>query len=1019
METLYRFAGRVYPGSPVRYLPMPFYVIFFFLAPWLAGPASGQPIAYMFQGRVLSATANEPLPGASVQLKGTRQGTTTDAAGAFTFHAADSPIPLRISFIGYHTLDTLLQLPLTRELLLTLKPDEAMLEEVTVSTGYWESTKRLSTGNISKVTGETIKKQPVTNVLQALQGRMPGVYIQQQTGVPGGGIVVQIRGRNSLRNNGNNPLFIVDGVPFISGSISSPYTSENILQAGGDNPLNIINPRDVEKIEVLKDADATAIYGSRGANGVVLITTKRGTSGKAKLDINAYKGWSSVARTLPLLTTQQYLDMRTSAYLNDGTTPTQNNAPDLMIYDSTASTDWQKELIGQKAQTTSIQLSLSGGEHATRFTFRGGYFKESTVFPGNFDYQRGTGLFNLVHDDPKHRLGITFTASYSIDQNNLPSFDLTQTALTLPPNAPELFTKTGELNWASGSWPLGLHPLFYTLQKYLANTDNLNFSALPQYRLTSFLNFKMVVGYSSMRKNELRTFPISSYNPAFNITSGASRTGNASIRTWIVEPQLELRKVYSGAAINALFGTTLQQSKTGQMSQESTGFSNDALLENLQAATSLFIFESLHTDYRYQSLYFRANYILNEKYIINLTARRDGSSRFGPGNRWANFGAIGSAWVFSEESWSKKNLYWLSSGKIRASYGLTGSDQIGDYQYLDTFSPTSYTYLESGLVPTRLPNPDFSWESNRKFEFTLETKFLNNRLSFFTSYYNNRSSNQLVGLPLPAITGFTTVQSNLPAVVQNDGLEIELTSDNLKKPAVEWSTSLNLSFPRNLLVRYPGLESSSYASTYAIGQPLSIKKLFKYTGIDPTTGFYGFEDVNSDGSLTTADRTVQIDTGPEFYGGLNNSLSFKGIHLDILLQFVRHMGNSPASHFQMPGRLSNQPQYLTSFWSDGNVKEADRIQRPSATSGGTAYLRYASSNESVEDASFVRLKNLSLSYDLPERLVAPVGISVARCYLLSQNLLTWTKYGGLDPENPVGWRLPPLRTISFGIQVTM
>eukprot|EP01096_Ripella_sp_DP13-Kostka_P009087 TRINITY_DN3439_c0_g1_i3.p4 TRINITY_DN3439_c0_g1~~TRINITY_DN3439_c0_g1_i3.p4 ORF type:complete len:424 (+),score=-52.08 TRINITY_DN3439_c0_g1_i3:2171-3442(+) len=408
----------------------------------------------------------------------------------------------------------------------------------------------------------------------------------------------------------------------------------------------------------------------------------------------------------------------------------------------------------------------------------------------------------------------------------------------------------------------------------------------------------------------------------------------------------------------------------------------------------------------------RANYNWREKYILNLTGRRDGSSRFGPGDQFATFGAVGAAWLFSKEN-VFKNSTFLSFGKLRASYGITGNDQIGDYQYLDTYASTGINYGGTvGLQPTRLFNPKFGWETNRKFEVALETGFLNDRLFLTAACYNNQSSNQLTGIPLPGTTGFSALQANLDATVQNRGIELTLRTVNFQRKDFNWSTNINLTLAQNKLLKFPDLESSTYANQYIIGHSLNIQKVYHFTGVDKQTGIYTYEDVNGDGQLSgREDKKTIKDFSPQYYGGLQNTLRYKRLQLDFLFQFVKQINYNESIYFGVPGSSANQPKAALNHWQ----QVGDSTPYPIYTDGTNstavdAYYKYFESDGVISDASFVRLKNISLSYELPLKELQ------CKVFFEGQNVLTFTKYDGADPEFKSSGYLPPLQVLSAGIQ---
>ncbi|MNX87386.1 TonB dependent receptor [compost metagenome] len=456
-------------------------------------------------------------------------------------------------------------------------------------------------------------------------------------------------------------------------------------------------------------------------------------------------------------------------------------------------------------------------------------------------------------------------------------------------------------------------------------------------------------------------------------------------------------------------GGTFQQQKTNRLFLGGSGFSNNSLIHDLASASTKSISLSDETLYKYQAFFARINYNWNERYILNITGRRDGSSRFGPGKQFAVFGAVGAAWIFSNEALLKSNTV-LSFGKLRTSYGTTGNDQIGDYQFLDTYTSSGNTYQGLiGLQPVRLFNPEFGWETNRKFEAALETGFLQDRLFLTTAWYLNRSSNQLVGMPLPGSTGFSSLNANLDATVQNSGLEITLRSVNFQGKGFQWTTNFNISVNRNKLISYPDLESSTNASKYVVGEPVNILKVYHYTGMNANTYVYEFEDMNNDGVITAiGDRNKTADLSPKYFGGLQNQLRYKNLQLDFLFQFVKQQtfGASPG----VPGSAMNQLADL------GNSS----IQQPYTTGGNsnivTAYYRYAISDANIDDASYVRLKNISLTYDLPLKLSKDVRCQL---YLQGQNLLTFTNYTNGDPEFKFSGYLPPLKLICAGVKLSL
>src|SRR5690606_29366211 len=427
MKRKQAYRGMLHPSVFKRSrLPITFLFLFFCVHTYAQVPSDSD--TYEIRGQVLSAEDDSPLPGVTVQLKNGPFGTKTDEYGAFKLVTSSKRITLTFSYLGYLTIDTMLTLPLTAPLFIIMHQNTELLKHVVVNAGYWQVNKNMSTGNITKVTAEEIEKQPVTNLLAALHGRMTGVYVEQGSGVPGGSFKISIRGQNSLRNsfnnNGNAPLYIVDGVPFISTQLGSSFSATII---DGGNPLGLINPMNIQSIEILKDADATAIYGSRGANGVVLITTKKGNTGKVQLAIDMYHGFGEVSNKMHLLNTQQYLEMRKDALEADNRLVGPADIDLNGNWETTSYTDWQEVLLGGTANLSNAQISLSGGNTTTSFRMGLGYIRETTVFPGNFSNKKFSGSLNLNHRSANRRVHVDISGNYLIDNNNLLRIDHTRT----------------------------------------------------------------------------------------------------------------------------------------------------------------------------------------------------------------------------------------------------------------------------------------------------------------------------------------------------------------------------------------------------------------------------------------------------------------------------------------------------------------------------------------------------------------------------------------------------------------
>jgi len=991
----------------------------------IGGPGNGVPAAVT---GVVKSESGTPLIGASITIKKLKKTGVTNENGEFVLRdVPDGEYDVDITFVGFEQVTTRIKV-VDHQAVLTAAMKQAMgkLDE-TVVKGYYNTTNRLNTGNVTTVRSEEIREQPVANPLAAMEGRVPGMYITQTTGNPGGGFKVQIRGQSSIFS-GNDPFYVIDGVPYPS---KAPSIINSSLQFG--SPLNFININDIESIEVLKDADATSIYGSRAANGAILITTKKGKAGKMKVDVNAYAGIGKTSPNYKPLNTQQYLEMRREAYKNDGETPGTADAPDILVWDTSRYTNWAKVLAANPAHYSDIQTAVSGGTTNTQYLIGGGYHRETTSFPNSFVNpgadQKASVHFNLTTSSEDKKLKVSLSGSYLTDVNTVQSTDLTTRALTLAPDAPSLFNPDGSLNWAPispgqlGTWT---NPYSYLINKYKSQTSNLLSNAFISYSPVSGLEIKVSAGYTTTQTNEVATFPAAAYDPGYGIGYAipvsaitASTFNSTNTRSWIVEPQAEYRINLGKGLFSALVGMTFHENNTYVQTSNASGFVNDALLENLASAGTVSTTISA-PQYNYSAGFGRLSYNWQDKYVVNLTARRDGSSRFGPGRQFANFGAVGAAWIFSNENFFKRSLSFISFGKLRGSYGTSGNDQIGDYRFLDLYSSTAYSYQGLlGTYPSNLFNPDLAWELDKKLEGGIELGFLKDRILITASYFQNRSGNQLVGTPLSTVTGFGSIPSNLPAMVQNTGLEVTVNTINVRSKNFRWTSSINLTVPRNKLLAFPSLSSSSYKNTYVIGQPLNIKKVLHYIGVNDTTGIYQFATSKGEATYTpqTADLTTIVSTNPKFYGGIANSIQFKDFKLDFLFQFVKQTGVNWYSVI-IAGQQSNQPDVVLNRWQKPGDKKPFEMftQDPSSLAYRAANTYGKNSDLTYSDASFIRLKNVSLSYIIPGGWKQKAHIQNARIYLQGQNLLTITKYLGVDPESQ-GGVLPPLHVWTAGFQI--
>jgi len=978
-------------------------------------------------GRVTNNNG-EPLAGANIIIKRTGHGTVADANGKFTLKNVNSTDEIIVSFVGYKK--QAINVGTITNFNLVMEATTNELDKVVVQ-AYGTTSQRLATGNIGVVRAEDIAKQPVMNVLQAIQGQVPGVVVTNTSGYASGTVKVEIRGRNTINPNfPTDPLYIIDGVPLtildVSGVSSYETGSAGAAQAFsapsvGQSPFFNINPADIESINILKDADATAIYGSRGANGVVIITTKKGAAGKSRFDVNLYEGITKVTQTYKLLNTQEYVDLRKEALANDGITPDIYNAPDLTAWDTTRYTDWQKFLWSGTGKTTDAEASLSGGDGHTTFRIGAGYTYLSDIIAIKGGNQRGNLSFNINHKSINQKFSIGLSGMYSASSTNsifLP------TAALLPPNAPAVYDSTNHLNYTGWAPVQYFYPFSTLRQSYDSKTNLLNSSLVVGYEILKGLGLKVNLGYNSLTANQVNRQPIISQDPEFS-PKGSATFGFTSLHNLIVEPQLEYNSFIGKGKFDVLIGGSGQKTVTDAILLIGYGYNSDLLLDNINNAPSKLSFDH-NGQYRYAAIFGRINYNWNNKYIVNFNTRRDGSSRFGPGRQFGTFWSIGTAYVFSEEKWIKEKIPFVSFGKLRASYGSTGSDQIPDYRYLSLWSSEGY-YSYNGLVPIVPQGHSDSllqWEVNKKLEVALNIGLLHDRISLEVAWYRNRCNDQLIQFATPAFTGFSSVVSNSVANVQNTGWEFIVNANAIDNKTFHWNIKTNIGINRNKLLSYPNLSQSPYAGYFIVGKPLNIKKVLHYTGVDSQTGLYTFEDKNHDGQITTdlsgktADDTYALNIAPVFDGGFTNVMSFANWEISLFIYFKKQMGFSANGASQIPGGIYNVSADAIHHWKKpgDNAPIAKLTTQPY---NDQSYSNYQFFSDAVySDASFIRLKNVMLSYNVKNERFNKSGIKSLKLYFKAENLFLITHYKGVDPETQAFGTLPTPKIITMGISCT-
>jgi TonB-dependent starch-binding outer membrane protein SusC len=1010
---------------------------------------------------VVRADNGDALPGASIRIKNTGTGTSTDAFGGFQLKRAVANSVIEISMIGYETVeftvvkqDEKFQLvpknkvtftsdnnaPGSIYLTLNLKKSLSILDETQVI-AYGRTSRRYATGSVGTVKAEDIQKQPVMNVLQALEGRVAGLVLTPNTGNSAAPVKVEIRGRNSLNPNAlSEPLYVIDGVPQAAlnvGALINQGLNAGPVQAGrtntfGESPLLYLNPRDIESIDVLKDADATAIYGARGANGVILITTKKAKPGSTKFSMNVSRGQTTIPKKLDLMNTEQYLAVRREALRNDGIQPNMYNAPDLTIWDQNRHVDWQDYFFAPGEQLA-MDAGVTGGIANTNYSLSGSYQSQVELMNQGGKTRRGTFAGNIVHTSLDQKFQFNFSSRIGITSSDAiaPGW-----YIHTPPNAPDVYNDKGEFNFVPYR---GLHgsnfPFGELKRPSESNSNVINTNLRLSYEPVKGLTFSVNAGYNFSNNNNALYAPASSYDPAFGNLSSAI-FGKSSTNNWLIEPEVQYRAfIGSKGNLSVQLGGSLQDVKNEGLSTVSMGFPNDNLIKSPNNAAFSQLMEGSGA-YKYVAGFAILNFRWDNKYIANLSARRDGSSKFGPGKQFGNFGSAGLAWIASEEKWMRSILpSWFTFVKLRGSYGITGSDAVDDYEFLtrwgNSISPGSPTILYdyNGTPAFSLQSPvnqDFRWESTNKLDVAVNLGFLHDRINIEAGYYRKWSGNQLARVSTPDYTGFSTIRANWAAVVQNAGWEITLNGRIVDTKDWHLSANFNIGINKNKLVDYPGLETSAYADKYAIGQSLNLKYLFHYIGIDPATGDFLLEDRNKDGVVSffsseipqtpQDDRYIVYNLDPTYVGGFGVQAGYKAFTLSGQFTFKKQLGVDPyyslqigkmqnvylpqeiaANHWQKPGDIAIYPKYTTGVLN-GSIVNSDRY---------------------YTDASYVKLGTLALSYDLPVKLLQKVHVQSCRFSINAQNLLMITSYRGIDPEmQSLGLGTPVTRTIAANLNFT-
>jgi TonB-linked SusC/RagA family outer membrane protein len=931
-------------------------------------------------GKVTASDDGSALPGVNVVLKGTTSGVVTDADGMYRISIPGSGGTLVFSFIGMVTAEA--EVGSRSVVDIQMAPDVKQLSEVVI-TGYGTTLKKEFSGVSANISAESIGKLPSLSVNQALQGQAAGVMVTSNSGTPGGGISVRVRGQSSISGS-NDPLYVIDGVPVVAGNIS-----QDGFGGQEQNTLAGLNPQDIQSIEVLKDASTTAIYGTRGANGVVLITTKRGQAGKSTINLNAWTGFANPTNTVDVVSSREWVDIKNEARVNSGLSALPDNA--YFGWDGVTDTDWIDEVF-RTARVSEYQLAMQGGDEKTRYYLSGSYRDEEGTIIGS-GYQRGTMRLNLDHKASEiFSFGTSLSLSSDLNQriqndNNI--YGIYSAAILTPPLRP-VYDENGEYVDALPSF--NTNPVRDALLPRFDNkTKTFIGNLYTDFKIIDGLNFRTDFSYNYSAITEDHYMPAST---AIGRPIGDGNFNYQQVGTYNIEPTLRYSRNFNGAhSVNAVVGGTWQDRTNISSIVRGNGFAKEALTYLVSAAT-IYDGDSYRADYSINSVFGRVNYAFNEKYLASVSVRRDGSSRFGPNQKFATFYAVSAGWNFSDEEFMKR-FNWLSLGKLRASYGTTGNDAIGNFRYVGAWDGGG-NYLDNpAFVPTQIANPDLKWENTTTMDVGIELSLFESRVNLNVGYFKKNTDDLLFFAPLPNTTGFAGVWDNI-GEIENQGIEVELGGTVLNISDFNWKLNGNISFIRNEVIELvdQNFVRSGFASIYQVGKPLNTFYGLKFLGVDPATGESIFQDTNNDGVVNINDETVIGDYQPNFLGGITNTFTYKGITLDVFFQFVQGVDvyNNTLQFTTNPAANWGMTTEMRRRWKQpGDITD---IPKPLNVAG----LNGSDNSRYLSDGSYMRLKNITLAYDIPASIVSKAKLRSARIYASGMNLLTFTKYNGADPE---------------------
>jgi TonB-linked SusC/RagA family outer membrane protein len=940
------------------------------------------------KGKV-SDEKGDGLPGVSILVKGTQQGTTTNIDGAYSVVLPDENAELVFSFVGYVSQEVKAGNQTTINI--ALKVDQKSLDEVVVI-GYGSQ----SRGDISSaiaslsVADKKIAELPITGPEQVLQGRLSGVNVTQNTGTPGGRSTVRIRGASSI-TGGNDPLYVIDGVPINTGSYST--ASGN---AAAENPLSSLSPGDIESMEVLKDAAAAAIYGSRASNGVILVTTKRGKTGAAKISFNTYYGVQKETKRLSLLDGPSWGALVNEARTNVGMQPYFADPSSL------PSTDWQ-DVIFRSAAIQSYDLSVSGGSEKTQFMVSGNYYDQTGVVIGS-GYKRGNVRINLdqtINDRLSGGVNLTLSRSKTDRIDAGTNTGIVSAAIIKSPAIP-LYLEDGTLNPTDPYIATSNNPALMAreITNYAFNNRVIG-NAFLNLEILKGLKFRTSIGIDYLGLDEVLFVPPNALTYEGRSTNGSGTNAMTQDRGWINENTLNYStNLGTKHRFNLLLGNSSQESKMSRTIASGTNFALESIstLESASVRNS----SSTGSSWGLASYFSRLNYTFDNKLNIAASFRIDGSSRFSKNNKYGNFPSLSASYRLDKMEFMK-DVTWLDDAKIRASWGRTGNQEIGNFTSRG-LSRGGFNYMGmSGLAPVQLENPNLTWETTEQTNAGVDLRFFGNRLNFTFDYYIKKTRGLLLEVLLPTSSGFASSVQNV-GNVQNKGIELQLGSTNIATDNFTWRTDFNIAFNRNKVTSLPDgddrpLGFNGYASVLKVGYPLGTFFGWKILRVNPQTGNYDFEDVDGNGNdpypSTSTDNRVLSSAQPDFTGGMTNTFTYKNFDASVFM------------HFTYGNTIFNHPKYSYGrmhTWFNSFTDSKDRWQKP----GDETWLHRAAwgdptRNGSVsdrvhEDGSFLKIKAINLGYTIKAEKLKRIGVQNLRVYVVGQNLFTFTKYTGFDPE---------------------